>query len=32
VPLWRQVLGLAVARGMHALIDCGALLAGATNR
>ncbi len=30
--MWRQVVELAVGRGLDALIDCGALLAGTTNR
>jgi hypothetical protein len=31
-PQWQVVLDLAVPLKLHALLDCGALLAGATNR
>ncbi|GLC35571.1 thioredoxin-disulfide reductase [Pleodorina starrii] len=31
-PLWRVLLDTALAEGVDALLDCGALLAGASNR
>ncbi len=31
-PLWKAVLDLAMANGIHALVDCGALLAGCSMR
>uniref|UniRef100_A0A7R9V0Q8 ubiquitinyl hydrolase 1 n=1 Tax=Chlamydomonas euryale TaxID=1486919 RepID=A0A7R9V0Q8_9CHLO len=31
-PLWQRLLDLAVDLNMHALVDCGALLAGPSNK
>jgi hypothetical protein len=31
-PVWEALLKFAVANGVDALVDCGALLAGASNR
>lgn len=31
-PAWQALLRLALELGLHALIDCGALLAGTSNR
>ncbi len=31
-PLWQSLLALALAKGYDALLDCGALLAGVSNR
>ncbi|MEW5310745.1 MAG: hypothetical protein WDW38_002512 [Sanguina aurantia] len=31
-PTWKSLLDAAVGKGVHALLDCGALLAGISNR
>jgi hypothetical protein len=31
-PLWQALLDMALAQGYDALLDCGALLAGVSNR
>ena len=31
-PVWEALLQFAVSNGVDALVDCGALLAGASNR
>ena len=31
-PVWQALLQFAVCEGLHSLVDCGALLAGTSNR